>query len=184
MPSPIAHSATGYAIYKLFPSNEATSGKVKNYVYVLIVILTANVPDLDFIIQVFTGQRYHHGFTHSVAFVLLASVIIFISCCLFKRRLYRKVYFTVVLIMTSHLVLDYFTDGGAGIQLFWPFSEERFISPVSLFPAVHHSRGLFHISHFRFITFELGYSAVLFGGLWAWKRRSLTSKRSRIKNST
>ena len=71
----------------------------------------------------------------------------------------------------SHLVLDFFTEGGRGIQLFWPFSEKLFISPLTLFPGTHHSEGSFSRVHLIFIFFELLYSLLILTGLYIWKKR-------------
>jgi hypothetical protein len=74
MPSPLAHSVTGYAISKLPPlGRKVTLGTPKIIVLIFYVIFVANVADLDFIPQLLIGQNYHHGLTHSLIFVLCFS---------------------------------------------------------------------------------------------------------------
>jgi inner membrane protein len=72
-----------------------------------------------------------------------------------------------------HLVMDFFTAGGNGIPVLWPVSQQFFKSPWPLFPAVHHSLGLWHNAHWVFISIELLYALFLLGAM-----RSLTKRPS------
>ncbi len=172
MPSPIAHTITGYVIFRFFPLDKHSVAWSKSWlVYVIYCMFIATLPDFDFIPQLLAGKKYHHGFTHSLSFTFIVSAVVGLLCILFNRKIFIRLSLLTFMIYGSHLLLDFFTDGGKGILLLWPFTDDFFISSVSFFPAVKHSKGLFHSSHALFISFELGYSALFLGGIWLWKRR-------------
>ena len=170
MPSPIAHSVTGYAISKFFPLwGKVIPGSGKSIIPVFFIIFVANAADLDFIPQLLTGQNYHHGLTHSLTFALCFSGIMGLISYFFCKPLYMRLFWLTFAVYNSHLFLDCLTIGSRGIKILWPFKESLFSLPISIFPGVHYSQGLLHCSHFIFIGFELAYSALLFWSLWKWK---------------
>ena len=169
MPSPIAHSVTGLVIYKLLHNKQSVIWNKPTYVMVLCMFI-AVLPDLDFILQLWTGRKYHHTFTHSITLTILFALVSAIICSLLNKHIFR-ITLCALIGYGSHLVLDFFTEGGRGIQLFWPFSEKLFISPATFFPGTHHSKGLFSRTHFTFISFELLYSLILLTGLYIWEKR-------------
>ena len=167
MPSPIAHSITGYAIARLFPADQRTNRQAKQTIFALFYgILVALAPDLDFIPQLLTGVRYHHGFSHSLMVAVGFSIVIWIVSYFLARQSARWLFLLTLMSYSSHLLLDFFTDGGPGIQLLWPFVKEHFRSPLALFPSTHHSLPLIHPTHLIFIGFELSYSFILLGVIW------------------
>ena len=122
--------------------------------------------------QLIAGVDMHRGFTHSIVFAIAFSLLI---CRLIKDRKnfkalkYWQLVTLTLMVYCSHLVLDFFTQGGSGVPLLWPLSDSTFQSTLPLFPAVHHSRGLFDLGHFLFISFELVYSALLLWTISRWK---------------
>ncbi len=169
MPSPIAHAVSGYALAKFLTpkiSSRKDKGKRISLFYAVFVAIAA---DFDFIPQLITGLDFHRGLTHTLAFAAVFSFVIscIISYC--QKYKWQQVFIFTFAIYCSHLVLDFFTQGGLGIPLLSPFSDSFFISKISLFPAVHHSRGLFDPSHITFVGFELVYSLLLIWGLWWWQ---------------
>lgn len=80
MPSPIAHTVSGYVIFRFLSpeGHKVTRGnsnkKIVSPIYYYYMLLV-NLPDFDFIPQLLTGQRYHHGFTHSLVFTICVAVI-------------------------------------------------------------------------------------------------------------
>ena len=162
MPSPIAHSMTGYFINEVFPVNKTRQFPSFNHFFIVFAsIIVANAPDLDFIPQIITGNRYHHGLSHSLVLALVFSSISVIIWYLLTKKLLIRLFVWLLLLYCSHLLLDFFTAGGEGIQLLWPFTESFFISEIALFPGAHHSEGIFAISHLVFISFELIYSVLI-----------------------
>ncbi|MGL5082083.1 MAG: metal-dependent hydrolase [Microcoleaceae cyanobacterium] len=176
MPSPIAHAVSGYVLSRLLPINSTPDRpqlniSVQDY-YAIFVAIAA---DFDFIPQVLTGADFHRGITHTLIFALGFSLLWAwpIGRCL-KVSYGQMVKFTFIL-YSSHLVLDWLTAGGLGMQLLWPMTTTYFKSPLSLFPPVHHSRGLLDLSHLVFVSWELCYALLILVGLRLWQ----TTKQSK-----
>lgn len=177
MPSPIAHSVAGYWL--------ARHPTAKNYlpqhllsvvpIATLYGIFVSNLPDLDFVPQIVTGLRFHRGPSHSLLAAILVSGLLALIIHYFWRRTHYKMLFGVTFgLYSAHLLMDMFTAGGSGIPLLWPIAQS-FQAPFALFPAVHHSRGLFDSSHLIFITVELLYSLILLGII-----RLIKARRTRL----
>ena len=170
MPSPIAHAVSGYAVTKLLePQSNRGLYKFPLLCYGSFVAIAA---DIDFLPKLIAGIDMHRGFTHSLAFAIVFSLVV--NRCItektrFARLKYLRAFILTFILYCSHLVLDFFTQGGSGLPLLWPLSTNTFHSTIPLFPAVHHSRGLFDTSHLRFISFELVYSTLLLWCISRWK---------------
>lgn len=95
----------------------------------------AIIPDADVITRWFGVERgslfSHRGFTHSIFFALLfGSFVAFIAHRFLKTGIpYSKLLLFFALATFSHPFLDMLTDGGSGVALFAPFSNERFFLP-------------------------------------------------------
>lgn len=162
MPSPIAHSATAYCLYKLTPlSQRSTLLGRHRCLDLAYIIFIGNVADIDFIPQLFLDGKFHRGPSHSLSLALLVSLGFAIIGYFFNKPKVRQLFLITLCIYTSHLFLDYWTAGGVGMQLFWPFTDSYFMSSVSFFPSVRHSKGLFYTGHIIFILFEAAYSFLL-----------------------
>jgi len=134
-------------------------------------VAAANLQDLDFIPQILTGERYHHGFTHSLLFAVSAALIMAAASWKILGTGFWRLMFWSQVLLFSHLLLDLFTAGGSGIPLLWPFSGELFQSPVSIFPETHHSKGLYLKGQIVFVLFETAYAALLAASLRVLSRR-------------
>ena len=163
MPSPLAHSITGYAIFKIFRLKNPPQLRFSRPVLVWSII-AANVADVDFIPQLLTDANIHRGITHSIALTVVVSLVAFVLSYRIARHLATQVFFLTAAIYGSHLLLDFFTAGGRGMQLLWPLTPMFFQSPFPLFPAVHHSEGIFYWGHLLFIGYELVYAFLLMKG--------------------
>ena len=131
MPTVITHSVAALALGKAFaPTGMPTK-------FWLLTAGCAMLPDLDVIAFVF-DIRYshmlgHRGLTHSFPFALVLSPVVvllfFREVSLFSGHWWiLACYFFVV--TASHPLLDALTNGGLGVALFAPFSNERYFSPV------------------------------------------------------
>ncbi len=144
------------------------------------LIVLANLPDLDFLPGCFDGNanHLHRGFTHSLTFAILISLAL--SCAWrivpgFWRS--TLLYFTAY---SSHLLIDFFTGTkigwthtGFGMPLFWPWSKE-FSSPLILTFGVRHKTfaALFSLDNVWSCAFELlTCSAITAIVLVLWKAR-------------
>ena len=161
MPSPLAHAVSGYVLAKFLPLTQPRTSRRRRWeILCLYPVFVATVADLDFIPQIITGESFHRGLTHSLIFTLGFSLIL--AFILRKRWQfsYQQLAWITFILYGSHLVLDFFTEG-RGIPLLYPFTENFFVSSITIFPGVHHSRGLWHYSHLTWISFELVYSVLL-----------------------
>lgn len=115
------HAAVGLGLGKLF-----TSRPMPWSFWALAAALPV-LPDLDaFSACPYGAMCGHRGFTHSLLFgVAIAAVAAPISFRHFQMRFWplAGILFAIT---ASHAVLDVLTDGGFGIPLFWPVSNQRF----------------------------------------------------------
>lgn len=185
MPSPVAHAVSGYALTRFIRPSPAKPNRQHKNILVFYAVFVAVAADFDFIPQLVTGADFHRGFTHSLAFAAIFSCVLSRLVTYWQKSTYPKILIVTLILYCSHLVLDFFTQGGTGIPLLWPFVDQSFKSNIALFPAVHHSRGLLHSSHLVFICFELAYTFVLLLGTWLWqgskqKRNGRTVQSNRL----
>jgi len=148
MASPIAHSFAGFWTFLVLASQLKARlvSQWRQYLPQLaLLILLANLPDLDFLIGLGTeanANALHRGFTHSLAaavFVALAVSCVWRIAASFWRS--ATLYF---LAYGSHLLIDMCTGTklgwnatASGIPLFWPWAKE-FRSPLVLVVGVSH----------------------------------------------
>ena len=83
MPSPIAHSISGYAITRLWSKDASSSLKLPPRWLSFYGIFIAVMADLDFIPQILTGEPYHHRFTHSITFAIGVALVAWGNCHLY-----------------------------------------------------------------------------------------------------
>ncbi len=170
MPSPIAHAVSGYAIARLWPDARPPWPRRWLLFYTVFIAVAA---DLDFVPQFITGERYHHGFTHSITFALGVSLVAWcIAHYVYKQQRACQLGVLTLALYGSHLALDVITQGGAGIQLLWPFTTEYYQSSVLIFPSTHWSKPLLRYpGHFVFLAFELVYTVLIIGSVWFLQNR-------------
>ena len=95
-------------------------------------MLAAMAPDVDGVLHnlgvAASGMWGHRGYTHSLGFALLVGVV---GLVLAKRwGVSRGWGFAwMALCAFSHPALDCFTDGGAGVPLWWPLVDTRYHAP-------------------------------------------------------
>lgn len=156
MPTIISHAvvawATGKSLYKAPLSKILIAG-----------MLCSMLPDAD-VIGFRFGIPYesmfgHRGFTHSIFFAVLLSVI---ATFIFRDKNTKpKLLFTFFFLATvSHPLLDALTNGGHGVALLAPFSNHRYFfpwTPIKVSP----------IGASRFLS-EYGLSVLLSEIKWVW----------------
>lgn len=123
MASIFGHGLVAYTTSKLIDSSS-------NKLLLFLAIGSAIIPDFDVLAFKF-GIDYshpfgHRGFTHSILFAVLWSVLL---SFLFGKN--RKLIFVAVLFLStiSHGILDAMTSGGKGIGFFIPFDNSRYFFP-------------------------------------------------------
>ncbi len=150
----------------------------------------AALPDLDTGLH-FYGVSYdsvwgHRGVMHSFLFAAIVGVVV--SALAFQslgpwrvgRGVGRRVAMAALIacVTASHGVLDMFTDGGNGIALFAPFSEERYFAPWNPFPVpMMGLANLFTAYMVEVLTAEtlwIGVPCVVLLAIFWWTRRRPT----------
>ncbi|WP_400074768.1 metal-dependent hydrolase [Winogradskyella sp. R77965] len=123
MASLFGHGLVAYTATKLIDSNS-------NKLLLWLAIGSAILPDLD-VLAFWFGIDYmhpfgHRGFTHSILFAVLWSVLL-----AFLLGKSRKLVFAIVLFLStvSHGLLDAMTSGGKGVGFFIPFDNSRYFFP-------------------------------------------------------
>jgi len=164
MPLPVAHGLLGASLVAaLHPQ------PTRRFAIPLVLgAVLAGAADLDFFLVFGLGSKtWHRGFSHSVLLGLFVTLLFAFS--LGRKRIKEAIAFGLA--FTSHGILDYVTTReGAGIEMIWPFSSERFVlgwwglSEVpSKLPAIEILKNLL----IEFLIF----APVLFVVLWLRKRR-------------
>jgi len=163
MPSPIAHIAVGVAIgvvakRKVDRSHPEQSGSL----FILFVaLLGAVLPDFDAFVAIALGDfgKYHNNLTHSFLFAFVACVLLTGLLSFFSQLPKRTIFFVLAFACTIHLLMDT-ASVTRGVMLFWPFTNERFVSPIPLFYGVRWSEGVFVWHHVMTLLTETIFAAV------------------------
>ncbi len=178
MPTPVAHSLAGVTMGLL-----SSPGRPVDLRLFLASVVAASLPDVDFGIGYLVGKNLHHYFTHSIGSTLLFTAAVSLISRAAGRE--RPAFDALVLGASylSHILLDLFSKDTAapyGMQLFWPLSNEFYISPVLIFDDIW--RGslakLFGLHNWLSVARELlvmGPPALL-TFVW-WRRRRAVSQR-------
>ena len=149
MATPIGHALGGIIVY--------TTGKKRHFDLKLFIatLFFAELPDIDFLFGFVVGKPnlYHHGFTHSLIFVICIGVAGAWLLSLKNREQFRLYALMLVGAGISHLIFDLLAvDGTApfGAPVLWPFTNKYFIFPIQIFMDVHRAAdsGRFFISLF------------------------------------
>ena len=156
MPSIFSHAVVPVAV-------SLGLGKVISRRLLVFSAFCAILPDFDTLAFKFdipySSQWGHRGFAHSITFAVCVALI---AMC-FSRPLKSKVWLIglmVFLATVSHPLLDMCTNGGLGVALYWPYSNERVFfdfRPIAVSP----------IGVSRFFT-ERGFTVMKSEFLWVW----------------
>jgi inner membrane protein len=108
----------------------------------------------------------HRGASHSLVAALVAALALGAA----RRRHFSRMFLLGVLTVGSHAILDAFTDGGLGVALAWPFSNDRFFAPWRPIPVAPIGLGFLSTRGMVVAATELFYFLPIF--VWAlWPRR-------------
>jgi membrane-bound metal-dependent hydrolase YbcI (DUF457 family) len=178
LPSPIAHSAMGYVIYRFSKrksggnsgENSPAKKSLLRYspVHLMVIIGFSLIPDMDFVAGVLLGDlsRFHNNSTHSLIVGLGIALIFAFLFSLRKRSAFFSWFWLILMSYEMHIVLDFFTHGGRGVMLFWPLSTMRFDAPVDLFYGVRWSDGWISVNHLWTIVSEVGFVLLILLVFW------------------
>lgn len=134
------------------------------------LILLSFLPDADvlaFRLGIPYGAPYgHRGAFHSLAFAAVVGLGVTVAARAIRLPA-RPIAVTSALVMASHGLLDTLTDGGKGIALLWPFSNERYFAPWRPIPVAPIGARIFSASGLELMAGEaLLFLPLLVVGLW------------------
>jgi inner membrane protein len=169
MPSPIAHAAAGYLIYRIRgKENKNSRWRLR---LLLAALFFSLLPDADFLPGLLVGDvgRFHNQGTHSILAAIVVAAAAGLAARLWggRARLWAG---TALVSYGMHVVMDMFTYGGRGVKLFWPLSAQRFESPVALFIGARWSEGLWNPEHLVTLYSELVFTGVILFIAWLYHR--------------
>ena len=129
MASVFSHAIAAIAIGKGLSFRESAK-------FWLLGIFCSVIPDADVIgfhYHIPYGSPFgHRGFTHSLVFAILLSFLVML---IFYRgqKIFSRQWFALFgfffLATASHGILDAFTNGGLGVEFFFPFNTHRYFFP-------------------------------------------------------
>jgi inner membrane protein len=176
MPSPVAHTTVAYLLWRAFGARPLPSlGLDPRRLPPLLAATTflCLLPDLPSIYGLLVGQlaRYHNSWEHS----LPVALVVALACALIARvrpgQQPLRWFWIGLFCYGSHLIMDSLTVG-RGVMLLWPFTGERFGSPIRLFYGLHWSDGWLAWKHLVTLVTEL-----VFAGLLVWAAHHLEGDR-------
>lgn len=188
MPSPLAHMAMGYVINKVHQQksfsemNRRAVGKGLGLVIVTVGL--SLLPDLDSVLGLLAGNfgRFHNNGTHSLIVGLLVAFFIGIMTSRIGRSEFLTWFVIPLTCYQLHVIMDFFTIG-RGVMLLWPFSPQRFSSPVKLFYGLHWSDGWLSLRHIWTLFTELGFVVVLVAAVHLLPKSKRVAKGSSMQES-
>jgi inner membrane protein len=138
MPSPIGHTVAGFCGYLLAPKGLIPKPPLNT---LIASVVLANLPDIDILPGLLLGNPtlFHRQGTHSIAAGIAVGIIVGILASVLGRTCKQasiRLGLWAVALFFSHIFLDLLvTDPSPprGVQLFWPFSNDYFISPITVF---------------------------------------------------
>lgn len=162
MPSPLAHSAMGYAIYRAQAENKEMGRTLFAPRLLLVTLFLSLLPDLDSVAGIILGDfgRYHNNISHSL-FVGVMVALLIAGIVWWRRRAGVVFWFLLVLVCyEAHVLMDYVTQG-RGVMLLWPFSSARYSTPFTLFYGLRWSEGILSVNHVWTLINELAFVVVV-----------------------
>ncbi|MFN8164687.1 MAG: metal-dependent hydrolase [Bacteroidia bacterium] len=128
MPSAFTHAFAAISFGRFFSAKQL----VKLF---LLGAICAALPDIDaigFHMGIPYGSTFgHRGFTHSIFFSVVLAIIVMRVFYSKEKKAGPKaaLFFYFFLSTLSHPLLDMLTNGGLGVALFSPFSNQRYFFP-------------------------------------------------------
>ena len=121
MPLPVAHALIGASVVSALRPGFTLQRDWRKLAFGAFLGI---LPDFDYLLNLSPGLGggWHHGFTHSIAFSFLIGLL---APAVVGPVSTRNV-LTYSLTTMSHPLLDFLFTESWGVELFWPFSSQRF----------------------------------------------------------
>lgn len=175
MPSPLAHTTAGYAVYRLLRRRRSDwEPQVWRLPLILLVTLVFSIlPDFDTVAGILAGDigRYHNQGTHSLVVGLLVALLFAVLLARGRMHAFKAWFPPLLLSYELHVLMDVVTLGERGVMLLWPLSSARFDVPFTLFYGVRWSEGIFAWQHLVTLATEALFALLVLGGLYLLERR-------------
>lgn len=169
------HIAVGMAAGRAFTAGAPHTGREGRLASAMVLFSILSVwPDVD-VVGFHFGIAYgdplgHRGATHSITAAVLVGITSTLLAA-WTRLPAVKTALYVTLVALSHGLLDTCTfGGGRGVELLWPFSYDRFWSPLRFIPVAPIGLGMLSLTGLLVVGSEV----VIFAPLWLyaiWPRR-------------
>jgi membrane-bound metal-dependent hydrolase YbcI (DUF457 family) len=135
MPSPIGHSLAAWAAYQSLGESARVP---QSWRTLLCYCFASSAPDCDFLPGFLLGEpnRFHQGISHSLGMALLFAAFVAVFSWWTKRKIMWRFVLILFSLYCSHLLFDYLSvDTGLpyGIPVWWPLSQEHYLSPIAVF---------------------------------------------------
>lgn len=161
MPSPLAHLAAGYSIYRIVRYAAASSARLAAALRPGLLLLPAclafsMLPDGDSALGVLFRDMgaYHNQWSHSLFFALVPFTLVVLLAAAWPGE--RSPLAWGVLCLLSyhlHVVLDALC-AGRGVMLFWPVTSQRYLLPTLPFFGLRWSEGVISFEHLKTLLNE------------------------------
>jgi inner membrane protein len=175
MPSPITHLAAGYAIYRL--ARDRMPGRAFGQQWrlpglLIFALIFSMLPDLDSVAAVLLNDfgRFHNQGSHSLIVGLVVALVAGGLVAVLRAGSFQAWFLVALLAYELHVILDFLT-WGRGVMLFWPLTENRYLSPLLLFFGLHWSDGLFSLNHVITVVTEGAVIGLAYGLYRLWRRQ-------------
>jgi membrane-bound metal-dependent hydrolase YbcI (DUF457 family) len=164
MPSPIAHLAVGYAVYRQYRRG-LPRGQRRIWKFSLQLIAAASLsllPDLDVVPAIIFRDmgRFHNNSSHS----LLVAIPVALLVASIFHQIYRsgfwRWFWICLLSYDLHVLMDALT-AERGVMMFWPLTPTRFASPIKLFYGLQWGLGWISIYHLWTILTESAFALIV-----------------------
>jgi inner membrane protein len=171
MPSPLVHVTAGYVAYCLFRRRNDLPVSRPDVPLLATTLFFSTLPDVDIVLGFWHRDmgNFHNQESHSLFMGLFVSLLF---AAFFLLRCYSNAWrmFGIALsCYTAHVILDSLIPS-RGVMMFWPFTMERFASPVPIFFGLHWSEGIWSPLHILTFGNELLVSALAVFAAHLWLR--------------
>jgi inner membrane protein len=187
------HGGGGKGAGGATPAEGAPGRRPISWATLLVFAGLALLPDADVFLVAFgacdNGACGHRGASHSFP---LAIAVGLLGACMAWRLGWPvlRTFLATACAVASHALLDLLCAGGRGLPLLWPFSDERFMSPIRIFRDA--PRGLALLSRPGLVSLAIEFAVflpVVIIALWprivAWlSARGIAGRIPKLPNLT
>ncbi|ERT07954.1 hypothetical protein M595_2132 [Lyngbya aestuarii BL J] len=174
MPSPVGHSLAGICGYILVQPHIP---KYQRLSCLFTSVFIANAPDVDILAGILLRGEpgiFHRQATHSLILAIIVGVLTALIAKSIKFKHWNWFSLWIGGLYAGHIFLDLMVADDAppsGVQLFWPFTSDYFIFPLTIFGGFNYGGSglfgfLFSLFSFQNLIFVLQEIVILVPCIW------------------